>query len=141
MIEGRELMVFYENMLALNNVSIQCEEAKSLVSLGPIARGRVPSCMPYPALSSTSEKRRRCAAASGYRYLANLFFNGEDISRTKAPSPRKGGHCPLSGEKEDLSGKLCARKFEDRRLSVNKAGNEGYHCKASFRRRWANRAR
>ncbi|MDZ7665651.1 MAG: hypothetical protein U5K27_10055 [Desulfotignum sp.] len=38
MLEATDLMVFYENMLALNNISISCRDNQIVGVLGPILR-------------------------------------------------------------------------------------------------------
>ena len=40
MLEGRELNVFYENMLALNNVSLNCEDRAIIGISGPNSAGK-----------------------------------------------------------------------------------------------------
>ena len=40
MLEGRDLMVFYENMLALNNISIKCDDNTIVGVFGANSAGK-----------------------------------------------------------------------------------------------------
>ena len=70
MLEGRELMVFYENMLALNNVSMQCEDGKIIGIFGSNSAGKSTLMYALSGIILDIRKKKRCAAASGYRCSA-----------------------------------------------------------------------
>ena len=54
MLEADGLMVFYENMLALNNVSIQCEENQIVGVFGANSAGKSSSIAQGPSASPGS---------------------------------------------------------------------------------------
>ena len=57
MLEAKELMVFYENMLALNNVSITAETGSVIGIFGSNSVAKAPLCIPWPASCWISRKR------------------------------------------------------------------------------------
>ncbi len=83
MFEGRELMVFYENMLALNNVSMQCEDGKIIGVFGSNSAGK--STLMYALSGIILDIRKKEEMRGGERIslFGNILFNGEDISGVK----------------------------------------------------------
>ena len=83
MLEGRELMVFYENMLALNNVSIECGDRKIIGVFGSNSAGK--STLMYTLSGIILDIRKKEEMRGGERIalFGNVFFNGEDISEVK----------------------------------------------------------
>ncbi len=64
----RDLMVFYENMLALNNVSIRCDEEPNRRRVRRQQRRQVhPDVHPVPESWKISAKRKKWPAANGSR--------------------------------------------------------------------------
>jgi branched-chain amino acid transport system ATP-binding protein len=91
MIEGRELMVFYENMLALNNVSIQCEDKQIIGVFGSNSAGK--STLMYALSGIILDIRKKEEMRGGERIsvFGNILFNGEDISELKPHLRAKAG--------------------------------------------------
>jgi branched-chain amino acid transport system ATP-binding protein len=91
MLEGRELMVFYENMLALNNVSMQCEDGKIIGVFGSNSAGK--STLMYALSGIILDIRKKEEMRGGERIsvFGNIFFNGEDISEVKPHLRAKTG--------------------------------------------------
>ena len=83
MLEGRELMVFYENMLALNNVSMQCEDGKIIGVFGSNSAGK--STLMYALSGIILDIRKKEEMRGGERIsvFGNILFNGEDITELK----------------------------------------------------------
>ena len=106
MFEGRELMVFYENMLALNNVSMQCEDGKIIGVFGSNSAGKSTLMYALSGIILDIRKRRGDARRRADIAVRQYSLRWRRYLRGEASSPRKDGHCPLSGAKEDLSGKL-----------------------------------
>ena len=75
MLEGRELMVFYENMLALNNVSMQCEDGKIIGVFGSNSAGK--STLMYALSGIILDIRKKEEMRGGERIsvFGNIFFN------------------------------------------------------------------
>ena len=91
MLEGRELMVFYENMLALNNVSMQCEDGKIIGVFGSNSAGK--STLMYALSGIILDIRKKEEMRGGERIsvFGNILFNGEDISDVKPHLRAKTG--------------------------------------------------
>jgi branched-chain amino acid transport system ATP-binding protein len=83
MLEGRELMVFYENMLALNNVSIQCEDRKIIGVFGSNSAGKSTLMYALSGIVLDIKKKEEMRGGERISVFGNIFFNGEDISVVK----------------------------------------------------------
>jgi branched-chain amino acid transport system ATP-binding protein len=87
MLEASELMVFYENMLALNNVKVHCGEEKIVGVFGANSAGK--STLMYTLSGIMEDIRKKEDMAGGERItvLGRILFRGQDISGMK-PSRR-----------------------------------------------------
>ncbi|MFP3928806.1 MAG: ABC transporter ATP-binding protein [Desulfobacteraceae bacterium] len=87
MLEAADLMVFYENMLALNNVSIRCEDNQIVGVFGANSAGK--STLMYTISGVMEDIRRKEEMAGGERItvLGRVEYLGKDISGLK-PSLR-----------------------------------------------------
>ncbi|OPX36514.1 MAG: ABC transporter ATP-binding protein [Desulfobacteraceae bacterium 4484_190.2] len=87
MLEASGLMVFYENMLALNNVSIKCEDKQIVGVFGANSAGK--SSLMYTVSGIMEDIRKKEAMAGGERItvLGQVLFLGRDITDFK-PSKR-----------------------------------------------------
>uniref|UniRef100_A0A7C4MM64 ATP-binding cassette domain-containing protein n=1 Tax=Desulfatirhabdium butyrativorans TaxID=340467 RepID=A0A7C4MM64_9BACT len=87
MLEANGLMVFYENMLALNNISIRCEENQIVGVFGANSAGK--STLMYALSGIMLDIRKKEAMAGGERITlaGTVRFQGEDITHLK-PSLR-----------------------------------------------------
>ena len=87
MLEATGLMVFYENMLALNNVSIKCEDKQIVGVFGANSAGK--STLMYTVSGIMEDIRKKEAMAGGERItvLGQIRFLGRDITDLK-PSKR-----------------------------------------------------
>jgi len=87
MLEASGLMVFYENMLALNNVHISCSESQIVGIFGANSAGK--STLMYTISGIMEDIRKKEAMAGGERItvLGEIRYLGEDISHLK-PSQR-----------------------------------------------------
>jgi len=83
MFEGRELMVFYENMLALNNVSLECPEGSIIGIFGSNSAGK--STLMYALSGIILDIRKKEEMRGGERIslYGGVFLDGEDITRMK----------------------------------------------------------
>jgi branched-chain amino acid transport system ATP-binding protein len=83
MFEGRELMVFYENMLALNNVSMRCDNGKIIGIFGSNSAGK--STLMYALSGIILDIRKKEEMRGGERVslFGNIYFNGQDITTVK----------------------------------------------------------
>ncbi|HEY3275125.1 MAG TPA: ATP-binding cassette domain-containing protein [Syntrophorhabdaceae bacterium] len=83
MFEGRELMVFYENMLALNNVSLACEEGSIIGIFGSNSAGK--STLMYALSGIIIDIRKKEEMRGGERIslYGGVFLDGVDITKVK----------------------------------------------------------
>jgi branched-chain amino acid transport system ATP-binding protein len=87
MLEASDLMVFYENMLALNNVSIRCEKGQIVGVFGANSAGK--STLMYTLSGIMLDIRKKEAMAGGERITmaGSIRYEGEEIMSVK-PSRR-----------------------------------------------------
>jgi len=87
MLKATDLMVFYENMLALNNVSIKCEDKQIVGVFGANSAGK--STLMYTVSGIMEDIRKKEEMAGGERItvLGQIRFLGRDITDLK-PSKR-----------------------------------------------------
>ena len=91
MLEAKGLMVFYENMLALNNVSVKCENEQIIGIFGANSAGK--STLMYTLSGIMEDIRKKEAMAGGERItvLGQILYQGEDISKVKASKRARMG--------------------------------------------------
>jgi branched-chain amino acid transport system ATP-binding protein len=91
MLEGRELMVFYENMLALNNVSMQCEDGKIIGVFGSNSAGKSTLMYALSGIILDIKKKEEMRGGERITVFGDIFFNGENISEMKPHLRAKTG--------------------------------------------------
>jgi branched-chain amino acid transport system ATP-binding protein len=91
MLEARELMVFYENMLALNNVSMQCEDGKIIGVFGSNSAGKSTLMYALSGIILDIKKKEEMRGGERITFFGNIFLNGEDISGVKPHLRAKAG--------------------------------------------------
>ncbi|MFW6054403.1 MAG: ABC transporter ATP-binding protein [Thermodesulfobacteriota bacterium] len=96
MLEAKGLMVFYENMLGLNNVGVKCEESRIVGIFG--ANGAGKSTLMYVLSGIMEDIRKKEHMAGGERITVHgqVLFQGQDITRLKPSLRAKKGMvlCP-----------------------------------------------
>ncbi len=87
MLEASGLMVFYENMLALNNVNIRCEQEQIVGVFGANSAGK--STLMYTLAGIMDDIRKKEAMSGGERItvLGRILYDGHEITDLK-PSQR-----------------------------------------------------
>ncbi len=87
MFEAKGVMVFYENMLALNNISIKCQEGQIVGIFGANSAGK--STLMYTLSGIMQDIKRKEEMAGGERItlMGEVFYRGVDIMALK-PSQR-----------------------------------------------------
>ena len=91
MLEIKNLMVFYENALAINNVNLQCEEGNIVGVFGSNSAGK--STLMY-AISGTIldiKKKEAMRGSERITVLGEILFKGEDISQVKLSNRARKG--------------------------------------------------
>ncbi|MBN1105383.1 MAG: ATP-binding cassette domain-containing protein [Deltaproteobacteria bacterium] len=91
MLEARGLMVFYENMLALNNVSLKCMETQIVGVFGANSAGK--STLMYTLSGIIEDIRKKEEMAGGERItvLGEIDYKGVDIMKLKPSLRAKKG--------------------------------------------------
>jgi len=91
MLEATGLMVFYENMLALNNVRIKCEENQIVGVFGANSAGK--STLMYTLSGIREDIRTKEQMAGGERItvLGQISYLGQDIMGLKPSKRAKKG--------------------------------------------------
>ena len=91
MLEATDLMVFYENMLALNNVSLKCERNQIVGVFGANSAGK--STLMYTLSGIMEDIRKKEDMAGGERIsvLGEIRYLGQDIAGVKASQRARKG--------------------------------------------------
>ena len=87
MLEATGLMVFYENMLALNNVNIRCEENKIVGVFGANSAGKSTLMYTLSGIMEDIRKKEEMAGGERITVVGHIRYKGEDITEMK-PSQR-----------------------------------------------------
>ncbi|MBW1691243.1 MAG: ATP-binding cassette domain-containing protein [Deltaproteobacteria bacterium] len=87
MLEAVGLMVFYENMLALNNVSIKCEEKQIVGVFGANSAGKSTLMYTLSGIMEDIKKKEDMAGGERITVLGKIRYLGQDIMGLK-PSER-----------------------------------------------------
>ena len=91
MFEAKGLMVFYENMLALNNISIKCQEGQIVGVFGANSAGK--STLMYTLSGIMLDIKRKEEMAGGERItlMGEVSYQGIDIMTLKPSQRAKKG--------------------------------------------------
>lgn len=87
MLEAIGLMVFYENMLALNNVSIKCEDKQIVGVFGANSAGKSTLMYTLSGIMEDIKKKEDMAGGERITVLGEIHYLGQDIMGLK-PSKR-----------------------------------------------------
>jgi len=91
MFEARELMVFYENMLALNNVSLSCEKGAIVGVFGSNSAGKSTLMYTLSGIMLDIRKKEEMRGGERISLFGNILFEGEDITDVKPHRRAKMG--------------------------------------------------
>jgi branched-chain amino acid transport system ATP-binding protein len=91
MFEGRELMVFYENMIALNNVTVTCGDSRIIGIFGSNSAGK--STLMYMLSGIVLDIRKKEEMRGGERIslYGRIFFDGDDMTELRPHVRAKKG--------------------------------------------------
>jgi len=87
MLEAQNLMVFYENMLALNNVSMSVQERQIVGVFGANSAGKSTLMYTLSGIILDIQKKEEMAGGERITVLGKISYKGEDVSHLK-PSLR-----------------------------------------------------
>ena len=91
MLEANRLMVFYENMLALNNVSIRCEANQIVGVFGANSAGKSTLMYTLSGIMEDIRKKEEMAGGERISVLGDINYLGEDITGLKPSKRAKKG--------------------------------------------------
>lgn len=126
MLDIRNLMVFYENALALNNLSLQVHRGEIAAVFGSNSAGKTTLMNTVSGLELEMKKKEERRGGERITVLGVLNFDGEDISNTK-PSYRVKRGIVLSRERHpvfrdsDVLENLKIAGYLRKRQEINKA--------------------
>jgi branched-chain amino acid transport system ATP-binding protein len=89
MLEATDLMVFYENMLALNNVSIRCGRNQIVGVFGANSAGKSTLMYALSGIMLDIQKKEQMAGGERITLAGSIRYEDRDITRLK-PSRRAG---------------------------------------------------
>jgi branched-chain amino acid transport system ATP-binding protein len=101
MLEAKGLMVFYENMLALNNVSIRCHENEIVGVFGANSAGKSTLMYTLSGIMEDIRKKEQMAGGERITVLGEIKYMGKDISDLK-PSQRARSGLVLCPERRRI---------------------------------------
>ena len=91
MLEIKNLMVFYENALAINNVSMRCETGKITGVFGSNSAGKSTLMYAISGIILDIKKKEEMRGGERITMLGEMRFNGEDIINVKPSQRAKQG--------------------------------------------------
>jgi branched-chain amino acid transport system ATP-binding protein len=83
MLEGRELMVFYENMLALNNVSLTCNSGDIIGIFGSNSAGKSTLMYALSGIIHDIKKKEEMRGGERISLYGDITFDGSNITDLK----------------------------------------------------------
>ena len=96
MLEATELMVFYENMLALNNVSLRVDERKIVGIFGSNSAGKSTLMYALSGILLDIQKKEKMKGGERVSLFGKIFLDGKEVTLLKAYQRAKMGMilCP-----------------------------------------------
>jgi len=91
MFEAFELMVFFENMIALNNVSMTCGEGKIIGIFGSNSAGKSTFMHAISGIILDIKKKEEMRGGERISVYGRVFFNGKDMSAVRPHIRAKAG--------------------------------------------------
>ncbi len=91
MLEARDLMVFYENMLALNNISIKCEDNQIIGVFGANSAGKSTLMYALSGIMLDIQKKEQMAGGERITLTGDVLFQNQSIMEVKPSLRAKAG--------------------------------------------------
>jgi branched-chain amino acid transport system ATP-binding protein len=91
MFEAKELMVFYENMLALNNISLKCDSDQIVGVFGANSAGKSTMMYTLSGIMLDILKKEEMAGGERITIQGHISFNNKDIGNIKPAERAKMG--------------------------------------------------
>ena len=87
MLEAQDLMVFYENMLALNNVSVRCEENQIVGVFGANSAGKSTLMYALSGIMLDIRKKEEMVGGERITLAGSIRYQNQDVTEIR-PSKR-----------------------------------------------------
>jgi branched-chain amino acid transport system ATP-binding protein len=96
MLKATDLMVFYENMLALNNISVSCGEKQIIGVFGANSAGKSTLMYTLSGIMEDIKKKEEMAGGERITVLGRIQYLGQDVTDLKPSTRAKRGMvlCP-----------------------------------------------
>ena len=91
MLKVKNLMVFYENMLAVNNVSMSCDKGQIVGVFGTNSAGKSTLMYALSGIVLDIKKKEDMRGGERITLLGEIRFNGEDVLNLKPSERAKRG--------------------------------------------------
>jgi len=91
MLEVKNLMVFYENALAINNINIQCEAHEVTGVFGANSAGKSTLMYTISGIILDVKKKEEMKGGERITVLGSILYEGADITRLKPSDRAKKG--------------------------------------------------
>ena len=91
MLEALDLMVFFENMMALNNISIRCRDNQIVGVFGANSAGKSTLMYTLSGIMEDIRKKEEMAGGERISVLGDITYLGEDITGLKPSKRAKKG--------------------------------------------------
>ena len=91
MLEASGIMVFYENMLALNNVALTCSQDQVVGVFGANSAGKSTLMYTLSGIMEDIQRKEEMAGGERITVLGRIQYQGEDITHLKPSLRAKKG--------------------------------------------------
>jgi branched-chain amino acid transport system ATP-binding protein len=91
MLEIKNLMVFYENAIAINNIHLSCQKGKITGIFGANSAGKSTLMYTISGIILDVKKKEEMRGGERITVLGNLFFEGTEITLLKASERARRG--------------------------------------------------
>ena len=128
MFEVRGLMVFYENMLALNNVSLTCGLDRIIGVFGANSAGKSTLMYTLSGIMDDIRKKEEMAGRERITIRGEIIYQGRDIMKDKPSQRAKAGIILCPERRRIFPGEHCPGESQNRRILgqfTSSLGNPG----------------
>ena len=91
MLEVKNLMVFYENAIAINNINMNAHQGKVTGIFGANSAGKSTLMYTISGIILDVKKKEEMKGGERITVLGNILFNGSDITTLKPSERAKRG--------------------------------------------------
>jgi branched-chain amino acid transport system ATP-binding protein len=91
MLEVKNLMVFYENALAINNINLKCQTGQVTGVFGANSAGKSTLMYTISGIILDVKKKEEMRGGERITVLGNIFYDGEEITHLKPSDRAKKG--------------------------------------------------